>query len=64
MDISAIASMSMEMKMEEATAAVEMAMLKKAMDLDQAMAAELLRGLENALPTPLPSFGHRLDVLA
>jgi len=64
MEIGEIAAMSMEMKMADAAAALEIATLKKAMDMEQAVMLQLLQSLEQALPTPPPSFGHRLDVLA
>ena len=64
MELEAIAAISMEQSLEEASLTMETAMLKKTMDLEQALAAELLKSLANAIPAPPPSFGHKLDVLA
>jgi len=63
----AIAAVSMQMRMDETAMALEMAMLKRAMDMEQAIAAQMLESLKACAPqapTPSPSFGHRLNVLA
>jgi len=64
MPTEAIAAISMERSMAETAVMMEEAMLKKAMDLEVALAAQLLECLDNAIPPPPPSFGHRLNVLA
>ena len=64
MPTEAIAAISMEKSMAETAVTMEEAMLKKAMDLEVALAAQLLDSLQNAVPPPPPSFGHKLNVLA
>ena len=64
MEIEDIAAISMGMKMAEAATSVDIAVTKKAMEMEQLIAAQLLQSLEAALPTSLASFGHKLDVLA
>lgn len=64
MEIEDIAAVSMGMHMAETAASVDIAVTKKAMEMEQMLAAQMLRSLEAALPTPPVSFGHRLDVLA
>ncbi len=64
MEIEAIAAVSMEMSMAKTAAAVDIAVTKKVMDLQQTMAAGLIESLESAIPAPPSSFGHKLDVLA
>ena len=61
MDIGAIAAVSMQMHAAEAENAVEIAMLKQAMDTEQQLAAQLLQQFEASLAAPA-SFGHKLDV--
>lgn len=64
MEIEDIAAVSMGMSMAEAANALDVAVTKKAMEMEQMMAAQLLQSLEAAMPTRPVSFGHRLDVLA
>ncbi|MCL1805544.1 MAG: YjfB family protein [Clostridiales bacterium] len=61
MEIEEIAAVSMGMKMAETEAAVNIAVTKQAMQMEQAIAAQLIQSLEAAVPV---SFGHKLDVLA
>ena len=63
MDIDAIAEISMAKSAADAAESVEIAMLKKAMEVEQIAAAQMLQNLEAAVPAPA-SFGHKLDVLA
>ena len=62
MDIDAIAAVSMRMSAESVEQALEITMLKKAMELQQTIAAQTLQALQ-AVPVSSPSFGHKLDVL-
>jgi hypothetical protein len=64
MEIDEIAAVSMGMSMANASASLDIAVTKKAMEMEQLMAAQLLQSLEAALPTPPVSFGHKLDVWA
>ena len=62
--IGSIAALSMDMKAGETSAAVQVAMLKKAMNTEQAAVVQLLQGLEAAAPPPAGSPGHLVDVIA
>jgi len=60
-DIDAIAGISMARSMSETADAVELVMLKRAMEMEQMIAAQLLQSLQAVAPPA--SFGHKLDVL-
>lgn len=62
MDIEAIAAVSMQMSAAKTETAVETAMLKKAMEMEQTIAAQMLQSLQAAAPPPV-FFGHKLDVM-
>ena len=62
MDVDAIARASMSLSSARMEEAVEVAMLKKAMEMEQMIAAQLIQSLQ-AVPPPPVSFGHKLDVL-
>jgi|GEM_PF-3526384 len=64
MEIEEIAAVSMGMKMAETEAAVNIAVVKQAMQMEQLIAAQLIQSLEAAVPTAPASFGHKLNVLA
>ena len=64
MEIEDIAAVSMGMSMANASTSLDIATAKKAMEMEQAIAAQLLQSLEAAVPTSPVSFGHKLDVLA
>ena len=64
MEIEDIAAVSMGMHMADATASMDIAVTKKAMEMEQLMAARMLQSLEAAVPTRPLSFGHKLDVYA
>ena len=64
MEIEDIAAVSMGMRMSETAAAVDIAVTKKAMEMEQLLAAQMLQSLEAALPAAPLSFGHKLDVFA
>ena len=63
MDIGDIAGMSMALSAMKVETAVEVSMLRKAMDMEQQVAAQLIDSLEAVMPTTISSFGHKLDVL-
>lgn len=60
MDIAAVGAASIDMHTAQAASSVEVAMLKKVMDTQEASAATMIQGLQQAAP----SFGHQLDVYA
>ena len=66
MSVEAIAAASMSMSAAQAADAVDVAMLKKAMEMEQVLALQVLEGLEKAMPTApasrWASLGHMLDV--
>ena len=62
MEIDAIAAVSMQMSAAETANAVEIAMLRKALDAEQALAAQILQSLEAAIPAMPASYGHKLDI--
>ena len=64
MEIEDIAAISTGMKMAEAAASVDIAVTKKAMEMETMLAAQMLQSLEAAIPTTPVSFGHKLNVLA
>jgi len=59
MDVSAIASVATEMSQVQTTQAVQIAVLKKAMDIKEQSAMQLLQ----ALPSNPPNLGNNVDVL-
>jgi hypothetical protein len=63
MDIGTIAAASLDMSSAKTATAVDIALTKKVMNLQETLAADLLQSLEQAVPTAPPSFGHRLNVL-
>ena len=63
MDIDAIAAVSMQMSAAETANSVELAMMKKAMEVEQMMALQVLESLNAVVPAMPASFGQRLDVL-
>ena len=63
MDIDAIAAVSMQMHAAETENSVEIAMLKKAMEMEQLIAAQLLQQFAAMQPAPA-SFGHKMDLWA
>ena len=64
MEIEDIAAVSIGMRMADAAASMDIAVTKKAMEMEQLLAAQLLKSLEAAVPTAPVSFGHKLNVLA
>jgi len=63
MEIDAIPAVSMAMSNSEAAASIDIAVTKKAMEMEALMAAQILQSLQAAVPASLTSFGHKLDVL-
>ena len=57
MDIGAIASASIDMHLAQAQQGAQIAVLKKAMNMEASQAAQLIEQM-----APPPSFGHQLDV--
>lgn len=60
MDISAIAAAATQMKQSETAQAVQFAVLKKAMEIEQSSAMQLLQ----ALPSNPPNLGNSVDAFA
>ena len=59
MEVSAIASVATEMSQVQTTQAVQLAVLKKAMAIEEQSALQLLQ----ALPSNPPNLGNNVDVL-
>ena len=59
MDVSAIASVATEMSQVQTAQAVQLAVLKKAMAIEEQSAMQLLQ----ALPSNPPNLGNNVDVL-
>ncbi len=59
MDVSAIASVATEMSQVQTAQAVQIAVLKKAMAIEEQSALQLLQ----ALPSNPPNLGNNVDVL-
>ncbi len=60
-----IAAWSTQYSMAQTQQAVEIAMLKKTMETQEAQALALVENLQTATAAaPAPSFGHQLDILA
>lgn len=59
MEVSAIASVATEMSQVQTTQAVQLAVLKKAMAIEEQSAMQLLQ----ALPSNPPNLGNNVDVL-
>jgi hypothetical protein len=60
MDVSAIASMATQLKQGETAQAVQFAVLKKAMEVEEASAMQLLQ----TLPSNPPNLGGGVDTFA
>ena len=58
MDISAIASASIDMKLAQTQQSAQLAVLKKAMDADSNQALTMIEDMQSAQPAP----GHLLDI--
>ena len=58
MDISSIAATSVNMYQSQTQQAVDVAVIKKVMDVQEAAAASLIETLKE----PVPSFGNILDI--
>lgn len=58
MDISSIAAAGVNMYQNQTQQSVDVAMIKKAMDVQEAAAANLIETLKE----PVPSFGYLLDI--
>ncbi|MBU3696549.1 YjfB family protein [Dechloromonas sp.] len=60
MDVSAIASLATEMSQNQTAQAVQIAVLKKAMDIEAQSAMQLLQ----AVPSNPPHLGNNVDLFA
>lgn len=60
MDVSAIASLATEMSQNQTAQAVQIAVLKKAMDIEAQSAMQLLE----AVPSNPPNLGNNIDLFA
>ena len=60
MDVSAIASLATEMSQNQTAQAVQIAVLKKAMDIEAQSAMQLLE----AVPSNPPHLGNNVDLFA
>ncbi len=58
---SSIAAMSVEMSMQQTAQAVQVSVLKKTMETQEAAAMNLIQQMA---PQPAPSFGHLLNAYA
>lgn len=62
MDVTAIGAATIDWKMAQTQQAVQVSLLDKSMDSQSALMQEMVQDFQAA--NPVPSFGHRLDVLA
>lgn len=61
MDTMGIAALSMDLSAGKLSSQVNISLTKKAMDLQETQAAQMLEMLDS-VPTAPVSFGHKLDV--
>lgn len=64
MDVSAIASLATEMSQERTAQAVQIAVLKKALDLQEQGAMQLVAAASQAIPSNPPHLGNAVDTFA
>lgn len=61
MDVFSVGAMSIAMHQTQLQQAVNLSVMKKAMNLQETQAASLIEDLQEAVPPPS---GHQLDILA
>lgn len=64
MDTANISSMATSLSQSRTAEAVQMAVLKKSMDMDAQSGAQLVQAAVNAAPKNPPHLGNRIDVFA
>ena len=64
MDVSAIASLATEMSQERTAQAVQIAVLKKALDLQEQGAMQLVAAASQVIPSNPPNLGNAVDTFA
>ena len=62
MDVAALGAATIGWKMAQTQQAVQVSLLDKTMDSQSSLMQEMVQDFQTA--NPVPSFGHRLDVLA
>ncbi len=64
MDISAIASQATSMSQAATTQAIQIAVLKKAIDIDAQGALQLIQAASNVISSNPPNLGNNIDTFA
>jgi len=64
MDVSAIASMATEMSQARTTEALQVAVLKKALDIQEQGALQLIEAASQVIPSNPPHLGNAVDTVA
>lgn len=64
MDVSAIASMATEMSQARTTEALQVAVLKKALDIQAQGALQLIEAASQVIPSNPPHLGNSVDTVA
>ncbi|MBN8449383.1 MAG: YjfB family protein [Candidatus Accumulibacter sp.] len=64
MDVSAIASMATEMSQARTTEALQVAVLKKALDIQAQGALQLIEAASQVIPSNPPHLGNAVDTVA
>ena len=64
MDVSAIASMATEMRQARTTEALQVAVLKKALDIQAQGALQLIEAASQVIPSNPPHLGNAVDTVA
>ena len=64
MDVSAIASMATEMSQARTTEALQVAVLKKALDIQAQGALQLIEAASLVIPSNPPHLGNAVDTVA
>ena len=62
MEVSGIAAAATEMSQAKIADAVQMAVLKKAMDIQAAGAVQLIQGASKVISTNPPHLGNQIDI--
>jgi hypothetical protein len=64
MDVSAIASMATEMSQARTTESLQVAVLKKALDIQEQGALQLIEAASQVIPSNPPHLGNDVDTFA
>ena len=64
MDISGIAALATGMSQARTADAVQLMVLKKAMDIEAQSGLQLIQAASNVIPSNPPNLGNRIDTIA